>query len=135
MPRRRLDDLHNLARGDRDHVDLVIVLVEEVEKMIDGQPSRFLVYKYRMPEGHWAEKDGWLLGLAGGLLIDRKKAAVLGADWQAYARLTSNIPFAAIARGDNRLALGELIAPTVAGLLGYALVFWGHGWIAGVRLF
>jgi hypothetical protein len=40
-------------------------LVEAVEKMIDGQSACFLVYKYRMPVGHWAEKDGWLLGLAG----------------------------------------------------------------------
>jgi len=23
------------------------------------------VFRYRMPEGHWAAKDGWLLGLAG----------------------------------------------------------------------
>jgi uncharacterized membrane protein len=75
-----------------------------------------------------------LLGLAGGVLIDRKKAVSLGAHWQRYATVTSNLPFAAIVRGRNRLVPGELIAPVIVGLLGYLLVFWAHPWIAGVRI-
>lgn len=75
-----------------------------------------------------------VLGLAGGPLIDRKKARSLGADWEPYARVTSNVPFGAIVSGDNRLALKELIAPVLVGLLGYVAVYWAHPWIAGVRI-
>lgn len=75
-----------------------------------------------------------VLGLAGGPLIDRKKAAQLGSDWAGYARVTSNVPFAAIVRGHNRLAPGELVLPVVVGLVGYAALYWGHQWVAGVRL-
>jgi uncharacterized membrane protein len=76
-----------------------------------------------------------VLGLLGGVLIDRKKAAALGADWQGYAQVTSNIPFLAILSGRNRLVFRELIAPVLVGLVGYVVIFWGHDWIAGVRLY
>lgn len=75
-----------------------------------------------------------VLGLAGGVLIDRKKAARLGDDWQPYAAVTSNVPFAAILGGRNRLAWRELIMPVAVGAAGYVLVFWAHPWIAGVRI-
>ncbi|MEQ8859502.1 MAG: NnrU family protein [Pseudomonadales bacterium] len=75
-----------------------------------------------------------VLGLAGGLLIDRKKAARLGADWVAFERVTSNVPFAAILSGRNRLAPLEQIGPIVVGLVGYGIVYWAHPWIAGVRI-
>lgn len=75
-----------------------------------------------------------VLGLAGGLLIDRKKAAQLGADWEPFARVTSNVPFAAIAGGRNRLALKELIGPILAGLVTYVVLYLVHPWLAGVRL-
>lgn len=42
-----------------------IELVETIRKPIDGQDAEFHVYRYKMPEGNWAAKDGWLLGLAG----------------------------------------------------------------------
>ena len=75
-----------------------------------------------------------VLGLAGGLLIDRKKAAELGDDWVPFARATSNVPFAAIFAGNNRLAPKELVGPVVVGLISYAVLFWAHPWIAGVRV-
>lgn len=75
-----------------------------------------------------------LLGLLGGVLIDRKKARQLGSDWQTYARITSNVPFAAILAGHNRLAPREQLAPVAVGLVGYAAVYWAHPFIAGVRL-
>lgn len=75
-----------------------------------------------------------VLGLAGGVLIDRKKAAKLGADWQPYARVTSNLPFAAIFAGRNRLSVRELIWPVLVGLAVYALAYWLHPWISGVRI-
>jgi uncharacterized membrane protein len=75
-----------------------------------------------------------ILGLAGGPLIDRKKAASLGADWEPYARVTSNVPFGAVLSGQNRLVVKELVAPVLVGLVGYVLVYWAHPWIAGVRI-
>jgi uncharacterized membrane protein len=75
-----------------------------------------------------------VLGLAGGALIDRKKAAKLGAAWLPFAQATSNVPFAAILGGRNRLVLRELVAPIGVGLVGYGLVYWGHRWLAGVAI-
>ena len=42
-----------------------IEFVETVTRSVDGKEADFHVYRYRMPAGHWAAKDGWLLGLAG----------------------------------------------------------------------
>lgn len=42
-----------------------IELVETVKRQIEGQETDFHVYRYKMPAGHWAAKDGWILGLAG----------------------------------------------------------------------
>jgi uncharacterized membrane protein len=74
------------------------------------------------------------LGLAGGVLIDRKKAAKLGSDWEPFARATSNVPFGAIVAGRNRLAMSELIGPIAVGLGVYALAYWAHPWLSGVRI-
>ncbi len=44
-----------------------IELVEEITRSLppDGGEGTFFVFRYKMAEGHWAAKDGWLLGLAG----------------------------------------------------------------------
>jgi hypothetical protein len=42
-----------------------IQFVTTVRRTLDGREAGFHVYRYRMPDGHWAAKDGWLLGLAG----------------------------------------------------------------------
>lgn len=75
-----------------------------------------------------------LVSLFGTVLMDRKKADTLGEDWARYAGVTSNLPFAAIASGRNRLVAGELVVPVLVGLGGYALALWGHGWLSGVPL-
>jgi uncharacterized membrane protein len=75
-----------------------------------------------------------VLGLAGGLVIDHKKAATMGPDWQPFARVTSNVPFAAIVAGRNRLVAKELIAPVLAGLVTYVALYLVHPWLAGVRI-
>ena len=31
----------------------------------EAPPDEYHVYRYRMPEGHWAAGEGWLLGVAG----------------------------------------------------------------------
>lgn len=41
-----------------------IELVETVTRAIDDRPGRFYVFRYLMPNGHWAGQE-WLLGLAG----------------------------------------------------------------------
>jgi hypothetical protein len=38
--------------------------VEEVIREIDGANATFHVFRYKMAQGHWAEKGEWLLGLA-----------------------------------------------------------------------
>jgi len=42
-----------------------IELVEEIEREFQGEHEKFLVYRFQMSPGHCAEKEGWLLGLAG----------------------------------------------------------------------
>lgn len=42
-----------------------IELVERVARRVENEECSFLVYKYRMGEGHWAAKDGWILGVVG----------------------------------------------------------------------
>ncbi len=74
------------------------------------------------------------LSLAGGYLIDLKKSRAMGADWNAFAQSTSNVPFAAIVQSRNRLVMRELAAPLLAGLAAYALVMWGHEYVSGVAL-
>lgn len=44
-----------------------IELVESMKRPLDGPVEKgvFFVFRYKMKDGHWASKDGWLLGLAG----------------------------------------------------------------------
>jgi uncharacterized membrane protein len=75
---------------------------------------------------------GSLLGLAvgGTLSIDAKRRRNFGEQWHKFANVTSDIPFAAIAAGRNRLgqALAEIGVwrPLVAVLV-YAAAFYLHG--------
>jgi uncharacterized membrane protein len=75
------------------------------------------------------------LSLLGTFAIDAKKQRVAGADWTAFAKVTSNVPLAAVFAGHNRLVLRELWLPIGVGLLAYALVLWGHVYVSGVALF
>ena len=45
-----------------------IELVETVTETVDGKNADFFVYRFRMPDGHWAGA-GWLLGLAGPMAV------------------------------------------------------------------
>ena len=74
-----------------------------------------------------------LLAGAGTVLMDLRKAQ-LGEVWTRYARLTSNLPFLAIAQGRNRLAWRELgVLKIVIALLLYAVIFHFHIALFGVR--
>ena len=49
-----------------------------------------------------------LLGIAGAPILDAKKARKHGKAWNAFAEVTSNIPFLAIIQGRQRLVLREI---------------------------
>ena len=75
-----------------------------------------------------------LLAAAGTSLQDARKAARLGENWARFAAITSNLPFAAIAKGRNRLVLREIgwARPAVGAAL-YVVVILFHPWLFGVR--
>jgi uncharacterized membrane protein len=74
-----------------------------------------------------------LLAVVGPVSIDRKRARRHGDHWQAFARTTSIVPFAAIAAGRNRLVLSEIgLARPFAAIVLWALVLAFHSRIFGV---
>ena len=75
------------------------------------------------------------LSLFGSYSLDAKKSRQLGAGWQAFAGQTSNVPFAAIARGEQRLVFKELLLPMLAGTVAYAALYLGHPWLAGIGVY
>ena len=62
----------------------------------------------------------------GSFLMDRKKAATMGEGWQAYAQVTSNVPFVAILAGHTQLDLKEMALPVLAGLGVHVLASYFH---------
>jgi uncharacterized membrane protein len=75
-----------------------------------------------------------LLALGGTVLIDARKRRTLGVEWTRFADVTSNVPFAAIVRGRNRLRIDEIGWARIAGGLAlYAVVLLAHAWLFGVR--
>lgn len=79
----------------------------------------------------------WLILSVGGTFsIDAKRARALGPKWEPFARATSNIPFAAILAGRQKLVVSEL----VTWRQGVALVLFAgaalaHHWLFGVSPF
>jgi hypothetical protein len=45
--------------------------LESMGRTISGKPATFYVFRYRMPEGHWAGSN-WLLGLSGPFFAEDK---------------------------------------------------------------
>jgi uncharacterized membrane protein len=77
-----------------------------------------------------------LLAIGGTASIDAKRRRKFPGQWPQFAQVTSNVPFAAIARGGNRLApaLAEIgLWRIIAALVLYAVAFYLHGRI-GPRL-
>ena len=71
-----------------------------------------------------------VLALGGPAFIDAKRRRAFGEHWAQFAKVTSNIPFAAIAAGRNRLApaLREIgIWRPLAAAAVYAVAFYLHG--------
>jgi len=75
-----------------------------------------------------------VLALFGTVSIDAKRRRALGKTWDAFAAQTSNLPFAAVAAGRQRLSLSEIgwwrIALAVAV---WAALAWGHPYLFGAR--
>jgi uncharacterized membrane protein len=75
-----------------------------------------------------------LLALSGPALIDARKRRSLSVEWTRFADVTSNVPFAAILRGRNRLRIGEIgWRRILAAVALYALLLLVHPWLFGAR--
>ncbi|HLV68319.1 MAG TPA: NnrU family protein [Polyangiaceae bacterium] len=67
-----------------------------------------------------------LTALVGTRDIDRKRSRQHPEAWARYTAVTSNLPFAAVLSGRNRIVLRELLAPVLAGLALTVLVLLFH---------
>ena len=75
-----------------------------------------------------------VLALFGTASIDAKRRRALGAKWDAFAAQTSNLPFAAIASGRQRLSLGEIGWWRIGlAVVVWAALAWAHPYLFGVR--
>jgi uncharacterized membrane protein len=76
-----------------------------------------------------------VLALGGTRLIDRRKRLALGTNWSRLAEVTSNVPFWALLTGRTALPLRDIgIAPILAGLLLYAVLFLAHPLFTGMSI-
>lgn len=74
-----------------------------------------------------------VLALFGTTSIDAKRKRALGATWDAFAGQTSNVPFAAILAGRQKLQLGEIGIWRIAlGVAVWAILMLAHPFLFGV---
>lgn len=75
-----------------------------------------------------------MLAVSGTLLIDARKNRTLGSDWQRFAAVTSNFPFAAILQGRNRFGFEEIgWKKVLIGLAVYFVLLFLHPFLFGAR--
>lgn len=117
----RQDAVQGILRITRHPVQWAIVLWAALHILANGDLASLVFF------------GGFLLlAAAGPLLIDRKLAAAQGARWERFAATTSNLPFAAVLQGRQRLALAEIgWRPVIIGLAVYALMLALHPWLFG----
>lgn len=72
-----------------------------------------------------------LMVIFGARSIDRKGRTRGAEGWDAFESVTSNLPFAAIAQGRNRLVLSEIGWRGLVGLAAALLIAWAHGAVFG----
>jgi uncharacterized membrane protein len=78
----------------------------------------------------------FLLSLFGTVSIDAKRKRKLGADWDAFAAHTSNIPFAAILAGRVKPNWREIFGwPMAVAFLLFLLFLFGHARMTGISPF
>jgi uncharacterized membrane protein len=76
-----------------------------------------------------------VLAALGSVALDRRRQQDPSPDWQAFYAMTSNIPFAALLAGRNRLAVSDINwTAVVVGLTFYAVLYYFHGLFSGVAL-
>lgn len=91
--------------------------------LVNGDPASLVLFGSML-----------FLALIGTRMIDAKRRRALGAKWDAFAAVTSNIPFAAIAAGRQKLSLAEIGWWRIALAVGvWAVLTWGHPYLFGVR--
>jgi uncharacterized membrane protein len=74
-----------------------------------------------------------VLAVFGTASIDAKRKRALGPTWDAFAAQTSNLPFAAILAGRQKLAVGEIGWWRILGAVAiWAALAWGHPMLFGV---
>ena len=77
-----------------------------------------------------------VLASVGTLLMDRRKQQSLGENWARFDAVSSNLPFLAILQGRNRFIAHEIGWRNPAiGLALYALFFWFHPALFGIRAY
>lgn len=76
-----------------------------------------------------------LMVVFGARSIDRKGRARDPEAWSRFENVTSNVPFVAIARGQNRLEVSELGWRVLLGLMVAVLIGFGHGRLFGAPVF
>lgn len=75
-----------------------------------------------------------VLAVSGAALIDARKRALPGEDWQRFAAATSSVPFAAIVAGRNRFSPSEIgWARLLIAIALYAVLLFAHGAMFGAR--
>jgi uncharacterized membrane protein len=75
-----------------------------------------------------------LLAVSGTLLIDARKNRTMGPDWQRFASVTSNFPFAAIFQGRNQFRFEEIgWKKVLIGLAVYFVLLFLHPFLFGAR--
>jgi hypothetical protein len=87
-------------------------VVEVVPMSIGGSDTEFLVIKFRMPEGHWAEQE-WLLGVAGPYFPDDPPYAGAGAFSRAGDKAETTSP-RELVDWFARLTVGKGALPSAA---------------------
>jgi len=75
------------------------------------------------------------MALLGTRSIDRKSKARDPEHWEAFRAVTSNVPFAAIAQGRNRFAIGETLPRMLVALIVFGAVAYFHGPMFGQKAF
>ena len=77
-----------------------------------------------------------VLASVGALLMDRRKQRSLGENWARFDAVSSNLPFVAILQGRNRFDAREIgLRNPAIGLALYALFFWFHPALFGIRAY
>ena len=75
-----------------------------------------------------------LLAISGTVLQDARKNKAVGVDWQRFAGVTSNVPFAAIFQGRNKFRFGEIgWRNVVVALALYFVLIFVHPYLFGAR--